>query len=352
MASRLNEKKVPLVVSGHSRPVPDLSYSPITPDGFFLVSACLDGKPMLRNGTTGDWIGTFIGHKGAVWSAHINSPALQVVTASADYTVKLWDALSGDEVHSFTHPRIVKTARFSSDDKRVVTGGQDKVLRVFDLAQAGAEPTKLEATPTDTIKAAVWSANDTLVVSGGGEGQLRVFDARTGKQVKAHACGAPITSVHAAADGTHVISTAGKQVSIWSGDTLELIRTIPLNLDINSAAISPGTPVSALSAPTSGAASSAPSPPPVAAAAAAGEPQRPSLVVGGSSFAAHVFDLETLTELEVLKGHHGPVHCVRFAPDGATFTTGSEDGTLRVWQSGPSRNYGLWQSVAEAVTTA
>jgi hypothetical protein len=36
------EKKkvtVPLVCHGHSRPVVDLYYSPVTPDGFFLISA-------------------------------------------------------------------------------------------------------------------------------------------------------------------------------------------------------------------------------------------------------------------------------------------------------------------------
>ena len=143
-----------------------------------LLNTCADGKPIIRSADSGDWIGTFEGHRGAVWKFRLNAAADQAVSASADFSAKVWDAIRGVEVASFDHKHIVKAAEFSPDGRAIVTGGHEKLLRIFDLEKPQEAPTVLSG-HTKPISHAFFSVDGNLIYSAGEENDIRVWDRRS-----------------------------------------------------------------------------------------------------------------------------------------------------------------------------
>jgi WD40 repeat protein len=61
--------------------------------------------------------------QGAVWSCVLNRSALLAATASADFSARVWDAITGDELHCLQHGHIVRGLQFGNASQRLVTGG-------------------------------------------------------------------------------------------------------------------------------------------------------------------------------------------------------------------------------------
>ncbi|XP_073505590.1 serine-threonine kinase receptor-associated protein [Phyllobates terribilis] len=304
-------RQTPLTCSGHTRPVVDLAFSGITPYGYFLISACKDGKPMLRQGDTGDWIGTFLGHKGAVWGATLNKDATKAATGAADFTAKVWDAVSGDELVTLAHKHIVKSVDFTQDSNHLLTGGQDKLLRIYDLSKPEADPEQIGG-HTSAIKKALWYNEDRQIISAADDKTVRLWDRVSMAEVKTLNFNLSVSSMEYIPEGETLLITYGRTIALYHTASLELIKSFEAPAPINSASL---------------------------------HPEKDCIVAGGDDFKLYKYDYTTGEELESYKGHFGPVHCVRFSPDGELYASGSEDGTLRLWQTAVGKTYGLWKCV-------
>lgn len=298
----MNPKKSqqPAVCHGHSRPIVEVNYSHVTPDGYFLVSASKDGQPMLRDGPTGDWIGTFEGHKGCVWSCALDPSATLAATASADFSAKLWDALTGLERATFQHKHIVRTCCFSSDSRKLVTGGMEKMLRLFDVEQPGAAPQTLPQASAGIRSALFLGGDNTILTSFADAKGIGVWDVRAGSVVRTLETENPVTSFDLTFDGSVLTTTDGHNIRFWDTSSLSSFKQHTVAYPVEAASYCPS---------------------------------RKRFAAGGGDMWVRLHDMEDARELECNKGHHGPVHTIRFGPEGKEYATGSEDGTIRIWQT-------------------
>ncbi|KAG6612128.1 putative WD domain-containing protein [Phytophthora cinnamomi] len=309
-------RQIPIVCPGHSRPLAELQYS----GGNLLISACHDKLPMLRRGDSGDWIGTFEGHKGAVWSATLDARAEFAATGSADFSVKLWDALTGDAVATLEHKHVVKAVAFTRDGARLLTAGHEKLLRVFDVLGVKEQlqgykaegrtgivlppppPLAEMRTAQQIRKLAVLS--DRLAATGEVDGTVTVWDLESYTQTRQFKVDADVMDMEASRGGQVLTVAAGKQVYFFDvAHDFALLRALPMPISFAEEG------------------------------GASLHPTESKFVAGGSDTWVRVFDFESGELLETHKGHHGPVRCLRYSPTGDSFATGSEDGTIRIWQN-------------------
>ncbi|KAL8383489.1 hypothetical protein RB595_010612 [Gaeumannomyces hyphopodioides] len=343
MAAEAPRQYVPLTCHGHSRPVPHINFSStFEQENYFMLSACKDGNPMLRHGQTGDWIGTFIGHKGAVWQAKLSPDMSNAATASADFSCKIWNSHTGEVLFTLKHDHIVRAVAYPpTNSDMVATGGFEKKLRLWDLQDASSkdstEEVSLDAlraheigegTHTEPIKAIVWTMDTNIIVTASGK-TLRWFDVPSKQMVKSLTLDAEIKSCEAAQldpdfaepsdinGGQPVLAiAAGKAVYFYGGpQMMDELKQFKLNHGVASVGLD--------------------------------LKQRKFAVGEEPGTWVRVYSYEDGSEMDVHKGHHGPVWSISFSPDGKLYATASEDGTIKLWKNCPGF-YGLWRGGAAA----
>ncbi|KAG6853207.1 hypothetical protein C0991_006156 [Blastosporella zonata] len=208
---------------------------------------------------------------------------------------KIWDTYSGSPIHSFPHNHIVRSVALSPTSSHLLTGGQEKKVRIFDLNRPDAEPDFLcdngILSHDGMVKSVVWIGDHTGVTAGE-DGKIKWWDLRTRNLTTTLTFPGPITSMEWSAPTQRLVVT--------SGSTVGFIPGLPSANDMHTLTL-PYIPSSASIHPI----------------------LQDRFVTGNSGdewVRVHGMDGE---EREVLKGHHGPVHCVEYSPDGEMYASGS-----------------------------
>lgn len=204
-----------------------------------LFGIILDKTPQVRNGDTGDWIGTFHGHKGAVWSAKIDALTRTLAaTASGDFSARLWCANTGRELVEFKHKHVVKSVDFSVDSLRIGTGCQDGLLRVYDVCHTAASPLELKVvanTSIDGVNKIAWSTVDKDIIFVGKKASvLEKWDVRQDPaagavvSTKLPDVTQPVMDFDVRPEHNVILVAAGNRVVALAMDTLDVINSFEM----------------------------------------------------------------------------------------------------------------------------
>ena len=307
-----------MTLVGHRAVVTSCAFSP---DGWRIVSASADNTLKIWDAKTGVELATLTGHTGKVHACAFSPDGSRVLSASEDKTLKIWDVETGGELATLSgHRGGVSTCAYSPDGRVIVSGSEwDRTVRIWDASPGqqqavlggwlGGLGAKLRyvlirlSLRRGRVQHCAYSPDGRQIVSAHMDGTLKLWNSITGQEVttlRGHA--GNVYSCHYSPDGQCLIS-AGQDggLKIWDARTGDELNTLPGHSDwVNTVAYSP---------------------------------DGKRIVSGSFDRTLRIWDATTGREMSTLRGHSDGVASCAWSPRGRRVVSGSFDGEVKVWEA-------------------
>lgn len=204
-------------------------------------------------------------------------------------------------VQPFVHDNSVNAVAFSPDGRIIVTGSDDKTVRLWN--RENGVPLGAPLRHPDTVQAAVFTPDGEFVLTGCADATARLWEVARGKLVgKPFNHGAPLSAVAISADGEYA-ATAGYDgvVKLWTIASRELTGKKFRHADrVSSVAFSPD-----------------------------GE----RIATGSFDRTARLWNVRTGEAIGDAMQNKGHITGIAFSPDGHTLLTGGFDDSPKFWDA-------------------
>ncbi len=247
-------------------------------------------------------LGLFFGYSKAVSAAAFSPNGRQAVSGGQDNLVRLWDIPTGLLLQTFdVETGSVASVAFSPDGQSILAAGADGKLRLLSLA-TGRTAATLDGHEGGALSVS-FSPDGRKALSGGSDKSIKLWDMETSQLVKTlEGHTGEVTAAVFSSDGRRALSaSADASLRLWDVETGELAKTFQGHAE--------GTTSAALC------------------------PERAQAVSGGKDKTVKLWDTSTGEVLKTFDGRGGEVLSVAFSPDCSRVLSGGRDGALQLWDA-------------------